>query len=63
MALLFACGGGYEDRCSVRCDSLTKKPAPCIITVDVHKKPDKRAGTIRKLLFSEAKDVFGHQES
>jgi hypothetical protein len=47
----------------VRCDSLTKKLTACIITVDVHKKPDKLVGAIRKLLFSEARDIFGHKES
>jgi hypothetical protein len=53
---------GYEDRCSVRCDSLTKKPTVSVITANVRKKPDKQVGDIRKLLFSEAKDVYGHQE-
>jgi hypothetical protein len=46
----------------LKCDSLTEKPAAYNITVDVHKKPDKLDGAIRKLVLSEAKDIFGHKK-
>ena len=59
---LFAYGVSCEDRCLLRCDSFTEEPGPYILTVDVHKKPDKRVAAIRKLVFIEARDILGHKK-